>query len=201
MRTMHGPCAWPERSRPATPLASSADREPCGHLGSLSLSARRTLPVDALRGMAAPGSRVVLLSPYSAISAFGDLAVRETNRIFSPSENCHKTGTASAARFGGARRPATECANRTAQILLPLAVMTEEFPPEHWENCALQDPSTRRAISGSPECRKILLEIAAGYECMADAARRFRKYGGALVEGIIPAASGVENTPPKAQAL
>lgn len=73
--------------------------------------------------------------------------------------------------------------------------MTEEFPPEHWANCAQQARALAEQMQ-APECRKILLEIAAGYECMADAARRFRQYGGALIEGIIPAASGVENTLP-----
>ena len=73
--------------------------------------------------------------------------------------------------------------------------MTEEFPPEHWANCAQQARALAEQMQ-APECRKILLEIAAGYECMADAARRFRQYGGALIEGIIPTALGVENTLP-----
>ena len=70
--------------------------------------------------------------------------------------------------------------------------MTEEFSPEHWVNCAQQARALAEQMQ-APECRKILLEIAAGYECMAGAAGRFRQYGGALIEGIMPAASGVEN--------
>src|SRR5690348_16384794 len=57
--------------------------------------------------------------------------------------------------------------------------MTEEFPPEHWANCAQQARALAEQMQ-APECRKILLEIAVGYECMADAARRFRQYGGPL---------------------
>lgn len=67
--------------------------------------------------------------------------------------------------------------------------MTEDFPPEHWENCAEQ----ARILAASmlvPECQKILLEIAAGYACMAEAARRFREYASSAI-GI----SGVKDTP------
>ena len=60
--------------------------------------------------------------------------------------------------------------------------MIEEFPPEHWENCAQQARALAESLR-APECQRILREIAAGYEYMAEAARRFRQYG-AAIEGI-----------------
>lgn len=116
-----------------------------------------------------------------------------------------KRGTASAARFGEARCPATECASSAAQILLRSGLVRlesllnadddNELPPEHWADCAQQARALAELVK-APECRKILLEIAAGYECMADAARRFRQYGGTVIEGIIHAASGVKSSQP-----
>ena len=75
--------------------------------------------------------------------------------------------------------------------------MSDDFPPEHWDKCAQEARSLAERIH-FPEARKIMLEIAAGYECMAEAARRFRQYSATVIEGIGTASlnSGVKSTLP-----
>lgn len=75
--------------------------------------------------------------------------------------------------------------------------MTDEFLPEHWEQRAQEARILAEGVH-VPECRKIMIEIAVGYECMAEAARRFRQYGAAVIDETDAASltSGVNKTLP-----
>lgn len=91
----------------------------------------------------------------------------------------------------------------TAQILLPVADGTlgtpmtdeaDEFPPEYWVSRAHEARVLAERMH-APECRTTMLEIAAGFEYMAEAALRLRQYGDGLMKeiGLAPLAPAVKS--------
>lgn len=62
--------------------------------------------------------------------------------------------------------------------------MTEEFPlPEYWKLRA-QESRLLAVHMHSSQCRKTLLEIAAAYERLVEAAMRLRRYTHLGIDGV-----------------